>query len=87
MRNNYPGVVGFVLVILGLTFGGLAIVRIASEEFLWGVIWAVVAVVLLALGGVTLVTISKREQQDPLEPIMTEEGVDLYEQQREEGDV
>ena len=87
MRNNYAGVLGYLFLLLGLGLGGLTIVSGATDACLGTVVLAGIAVVLLMLAGLTLVLIAKREQQDPLEPIMTEEGIELYEQQREEGDV
>lgn len=87
MRNNYAGVLGYLFLILGLGLGGLTIVSGATDACFGTVILAAVAVLLLIAAGVTLVVIAKREQQDPLEPIPTEAGAELYEQQREEGDV
>lgn len=87
MRNNYLGVLGYVVLLFGFAVGGLAMVAGASDEWFLAAILAVVAVVLLILAGVVLVLISKREQQDPLAPVMTKEGIERYEQRRESGEV
>ncbi|WP_024796318.1 hypothetical protein [Tomitella biformata] len=87
MRSNYAGVVGYVFLVLGFALGGMAIVGIASTSYMWGIIAAIIAVVCFALAGVILVGISKREHHDPLEPVMTDEGISRYEHRRADGEV
>lgn len=87
MRSNYPGVLGYLFLILGLALGGMAIVAVASDRVVLGVIAAGIAIALLILSGVTLVWISKRQHHDPLEPVMTKEGIERYEHRREDGEV
>ena len=46
----------------------------------------VVGLALFFLAGLILVGIARREHHDPIEPVMTHEGVERYEHRREEGD-
>lgn len=87
MRSNYAGVLGYVFLIAGLALGGMAIVGVASGSYTWGVIAAIIAIVSLIAAGVILVGISRREHHDPLEPVITPEGVERYEHRRADGEV
>ena len=55
MRDNYAGVLGYIFLVLGLALGGMAIVGIASSNYRWGVISAVIAIICLAASGLILV--------------------------------
>lgn len=85
MRDNFGGLMGYAVLVLGFTIGGLAIVSGGSGHWGWTAISAPVAIVLLVVASVTLVSISKREHHDPLEPMMTRDGVRRYVRRREEG--
>lgn len=87
MRSNYAGVLGYLFLVVGFALGGMAIVGLASTSYQWGVIATVIAVVSFALAGLILVGISRREHHDPLEPVMTKEGVSRYEHRRAVGNV
>lgn len=82
MRSNYAGVLGYIFFVAGLALGGMAIVGIASTDYMWGIIAAAIAIPSLIVAMVILVGISKREHHDPLEPVMTKEGVRRYEHRR-----
>ncbi len=86
MRSNSLGVFGYLLLVLGLASGGWAIVAAASDRVSGGVIAGILAVILLVAAGVILVGMSRRLQHDPLEPMMTEEGIELYEHDWQEDD-
>lgn len=82
MRSNYAGVIGYIFFVAGLALGGMAIVGVASTDYMWGFIAAAIAVVSLIIGMGILVGISRREHHDPLEPVMTREGILRYEHRR-----
>lgn len=86
MRSNYPGVLGYVILVLGLAVGGLALVALGSGRPVLGVVVGAAAVCLLLVAGMILVGMSRKQHHDPLEPVMTEAGKERYEHRREEGD-
>ena len=86
MRGNNLGVFGYLLLVLGLASGGWAIVAAASDRVSGGVIAGILAIILLAAAGVILIGMSRRQHHDPLEPMMTDDGVTLYERQWQEDD-
>ena len=78
MRGNYLGLFGYLLMVIGLGMGGWAIVAAASDRVSGGMIKAIIAIILFALGSAILVGMSRRRKHDPLEPMMTDEGIELY---------
>lgn len=68
LRNNYLGLVGYTLVILGIVSGGIWIVLLATANTVTATVPGVAAAVLLLCGAALLVYVRLRGQQDPLEP-------------------
>lgn len=68
LRNNYLGLLGYTLVILGILSGGIWIVLLATANTAPATAPGIIAAVLLLCGAALLVHVRIRGQQDPLEP-------------------
>lgn len=80
MRSNFRGLAAYLMFLIGVTAGGLAIVAFASAFYTYAAIGAVVGVGGIALGAGAWVLISRYEAHgDPLEPYMTRDGERRYE--------
>ncbi|GEM_PF-4805908 len=80
MRSNFRGLAAYLLFLVGVTAGGLAIVAFASSFYTYAAIGAVVGVGGIALGAGAWFLIARYEAHgDPLEPYMTRDGARRYE--------
>lgn len=80
MRSNFAGLAAYLLFLVGVTSGGLAIVAFASSYYTYTVIAAIIGVGGIALGVGAMTLISRTAAHgDPLEPYMTRAGVRRYE--------
>lgn len=68
LRNNYLGLAGYALVLLGIVSGGIWIVLLATANTAPAATPGVIAAVLLLCGAALLVYVRIRGRQDPLAP-------------------
>lgn len=68
LRNNYAGLVGYTLVLLGTVSGGVWLVLLATSNAVSAAVPGIAAVVLLVCGVALLLYMGIRGRQDPLEP-------------------
>lgn len=68
LRNNYLGLVGYTMVLLGILSGGVWLVVLATVNAASALVPGILALALLAWGGAMLLIMALRGRQDPLEP-------------------
>lgn len=73
LRNNYLGLAGYALVLLGIVCGGIWIVLLATANTVTAVTPGIIGAVLLLSGLAMLAYVRIRGRQDPLEPAVVNE--------------
>lgn len=78
MRYNVPGLIAWALLMVGLAFGGIWLVRLGMPDDSGAVASGVVGLVCLVGSGALLLYTRGRIGQDPLEPPITPAEEDEY---------
>ncbi|WP_182349532.1 hypothetical protein [Tomitella gaofuii] len=86
MRQNFPGLAAWTLLLLGIAAGGVWLVMLGRPDGAAAWPWGTAAIVGLAAGGALMVTIRYQWHNDPLEPETTDEEAAVYRRRRRRHD-
>lgn len=84
MRQNFPGLLGYTLILIGFVGGGIWIIAMATSGTINALAPGIVSLVGFIGGFTLLLAIKRGVGTDPLEPPTTDEEAKVYEEKRDE---